>query len=281
MDLLDLYHKSLRQPINQEEEQWVQEVIDSHPYFALPYYLLARKSETEEDLFKAATHAPNRTLLRNYMEGQRFSQPPVVPRDDSPQIPLRKNQSVERELAYAEHDHNLLFSLLDFNNLSKPPLDPFEALSIYSSERKSRRDEFINVKVKELSLKYLYLVSSIKNDLKDENLDNSLPLAEPPLKTISSQFQPEKKDTSDVSSMLEKFLENRPSPKQMLARAEDAYDEDAVDSINRDDDMVTETLARLNAKQGNISEAVRIYRKLRLLFPEKSAYFDGQIKQIE
>jgi hypothetical protein len=93
-----------------------------------------------------------------------------------------------------------------------------------------------------------------------------------------------------------------PRPKTAPAREEDVFDrflkdphffqrsaspeavspdESIEESVTEDETIVTETLARIHLRQGNQEEAVKIYRKLGLLFPEKSAYFEAQIKKIE
>ena len=51
--------------------------------------------------------------------------------------------------------------------------------------------------------------------------------------------------------------------------------------FDEDDDLVSEELAEIYAKQGLNSEAIEIYRKLSLLNPKKSAYFADQIEKID
>jgi hypothetical protein len=51
-------------------------------------------------------------------------------------------------------------------------------------------------------------------------------------------------------------------------------------SLMEDEDMVTETLARIYAGQGNISKATKAYEKLSLKFPEKSDYFARLKKEL-
>ena len=47
-----------------------------------------------------------------------------------------------------------------------------------------------------------------------------------------------------------------------------------------EEEIVSETLAQLYARQGNISKAIHIYKKLSLLNQEKSRYFAAQIEKL-
>lgn len=55
----------------------------------------------------------------------------------------------------------------------------------------------------------------------------------------------------------------------------------AKKSVQDSDEFVTETLARIYAKQGNHSKAIRAYQKLSLKFPEKTAYFAALIEELK
>lgn len=61
----------------------------------------------------------------------------------------------------------------------------------------------------------------------------------------------------------------------------EAVEKMAMNSITLNNDMVTETLAEVWAKQRQYSTAILIYQKLSLLNPAKSAYFAQKIKEIQ
>lgn len=55
----------------------------------------------------------------------------------------------------------------------------------------------------------------------------------------------------------------------------------AEKSVAEDKDVISETLARLLVKQGHRDKAIVMYERLRLSFPEKSAYFAAEIEKLK
>lgn len=66
--------------------------------------------------------------------------------------------------------------------------------------------------------------------------------------------------------------------------AVDCVDNQSVNGVEDDcelDDFYTETLARIYAEQGYYEEAIKVYAKLILLYPEKSAYFATLVNEVK
>ena len=78
---------------------------------------------------------------------------------------------------------------------------------------------------------------------------------------------------------IQQFIENEPSVSQPSPGKKSQNL--AATSALEDEDLVTETLARIHAAQGNISKAIKIYDKLALLCPEKKSYFANQISKLK
>jgi hypothetical protein len=80
-------------------------------------------------------------------------------------------------------------------------------------------------------------------------------------------------------SIIENFLSHFPKESRLKPVTNDR-EEDFPEDEKEGDEFISETIAELNIRQGNHKEAIRIYRKLSLLFPEKSAYFEARIQKI-
>ena len=87
-----------------------------------------------------------------------------------------------------------------------------------------------------------------------------------------------KKQNSD--EIINIFLEKKPKIKNNKQRFFNAS-ENAKKSIIENNDIITETLAKVYAKQEHFEKAILAYQKLSLKYPQKSSYFADQIKVLK
>jgi len=102
-------------------------------------------------------------------------------------------------------------------------------------------------------------------------------VTQPELAPTSADLRTEPLDTSDL---IDRFIKQRsppPLPKKEFYTPQQAAKRSLEDATG----LVTETLARIYAKQGNSAKAIDAYHRLALKYPEKSAYFAALAKELE
>ena len=88
------------------------------------------------------------------------------------------------------------------------------------------------------------------------------------------------KSSRPIDDLIDEFIKNEPSISRSQARFFNPA-EAAKSSVVDDENIVSETLAKIFFDQGKFEKAISIYRKLSLKFPEKSSYFAAQIEKIK
>lgn len=89
-----------------------------------------------------------------------------------------------------------------------------------------------------------------------------------------------KSNVNDFQNILDKFIKENPSISRPKAEFFNPVNM-AKQSVEEDEELVTETLANLYYKQGNYKRAIRSYEKLCLIYPSKMTYFANLIQKIK
>lgn len=89
-----------------------------------------------------------------------------------------------------------------------------------------------------------------------------------------------KSNINDFGNILDRFIKENPSISRPKAEFFNPMNM-ARQSVEEDEELVTETLANLLYKQGNLKKAIRAYEKLCLLYPSKMTYFATLIQKIK
>lgn len=113
------------------------------------------------------------------------------------------------------------------------------------------------------------------------------------LSILSAASPPRLKDSSDTPERPELFVTTHsPGLKQRLRRIrrqQAQRKDEGQESVNRiarrsllaQDDVASETLARLLVQQGQYQNAIKMYRRLMLLYPDKKTIFAGLINDLK
>lgn len=103
-------------------------------------------------------------------------------------------------------------------------------------------------------------------------------VAEP--EPVKAGTKPVTSPQPEGNSLIDRFIKEQPRIKGQKNTFYSPVNM-AKKSVQESDEFITETLARIYVKQGNISKAIRSYQKLSLKFPEKTAYFAALIEELK
>jgi len=84
------------------------------------------------------------------------------------------------------------------------------------------------------------------------------------------------------SSIIDNFIENKPNiPRGNIDKKITHTEDLSKESVVLKNHFISENLAKINVKQGNISKAINIYEQLILKNPEKKTYFAKKIEKLK
>ena len=90
----------------------------------------------------------------------------------------------------------------------------------------------------------------------------------------------ERADAENQENLIDNFIEKQPAISKPKKGEFFSPVQSAKKSLIENDEIVTETLARVYLEQGYLDKAIIAYEKLNLKYPQKNSFFANQIKLI-
>lgn len=243
----------------------VEKMVKAYPYFSIAQALLAIAYQNTNDpkldsqLKRAAAAVPNRDKLRLFsvIAKHRLESEPEIPAlPDEMHLPDNVFSSIEPIDTKDEQDNGIIREKV----FIIPEID-------LSSSHEELSAEMALLEEKRKSLDELKAI--IANRLKEIETEKQRKQAEP--------SQPKKLSRKEL---IDKFILENPSISRPKAEFYNPISV-AQNSIIDQENIVSETLAKIYIKQGYFDKAISIYEKLGLKYPEKSRYFAAQIEKIK
>ena len=88
-------------------------------------------------------------------------------------------------------------------------------------------------------------------------------------------------ELAPAEQLIERFIQTEPRISKPVKTEFFSPVSMAKKSVEDNEEIVSETLARIYAEQGSTDRAIRIYQKLSLLYPDKFDYFAALIQKLE
>ena len=270
--------------VHPDNAQELGELINRYPYFHAAHVLfsiaLTRKEDHSlaEALKRAALHSPERRRLKELIEGKRVQAEVFVQTSDEPDTV---------EISLIESDHNLDVQKeeisSDLSLVEQPEISTELEIQDYVIPANVNNSEsfLLEAGAGDAEIKEEEKIESPQSQhnffswLKQVNNQTQRGLSPPSPEALSAFSTVEKEE------LIERFIQTEPRISKPGKTEFYSPIIAAKKSVEDSEEIVSETLAKIFAQQGDVFKAIRIYKKLSLLNPEKRTYFAGLIKNLE
>lgn len=288
----------LKEPesMNRDSIMDLTDLANQFPYSSIVHTVLAMNMHLvnhivyDSQLKLAASMMPDRNLLRLHI--QKINQLKTLPDLPDEYRPITPSASyVETEIKTekdqkTEETQQAEKPVKDVNPPQKtaPKKDVSENVNAESvkkpQEKEEKADETLQDHIKATVEEQ---EQSFSTDRKRQSLDElKRILAERINEIENKKKQPSKSKKTEEShekkAIIEKFIAENPS----ISRPKPEFYNPVVSAQNSlvdQENIVSETLAKIYLNQGHHDKAISVYQKLSLKYPEKSIYFAGLIEE--
>jgi len=243
----------------------VEQLVADYPYFAIGQALLSvaymnvDDKRYEQQLKHASSCVPNRDKLRQFtlLARHRLLSEPVTPALPDEFVPTDNVFSNIESIDTKDESQS---------NIIREKVFIIPEIDLRSShEELSAEMALLEEKRKSLDELKAIIAARLK-EIEEEKLQKEA--GKPIAKKLSRK------------ELIDKFITENPSISRPKAEFYNPLTV-AQNSIIDQENIVSETLAKIYEQQGYVEKAISIYEKLRLKYPEKSRYFAAQIERLK
>jgi len=293
-------HTAVRNPEAVDEhsfKDW-ENIVEKYPYFAVGHVFLAKSShdgghlDYKHHLQKAALYTANRQALYKLIIGPSLRKKiekveeevlTPVPELEIAGVEVQGDSPVEESLEIAETVHlpeEKESIAIEPAVVKAAEIDELEKEILYEAVYSTIEQE-VQEDIKEEQ--EIAIEEASQTNLADESSLSPYALW---LKQRARQLHYHEDESSDAKTkdqkedLVARFIKSDP---KISRRNHELFSTENLGkmSLVDNEDFVTETLAKVYARQGKIEKAIKAYKQLSLKYPEKSIYFANQLKKLE